>query len=96
MNLESIQLPHALLGNAVVIGLFILVVWALLREAARWVIRGMVVVGVIVAIGLATGILSESVVGHTMARVGDGLIAGIATVTEWLVRAWEGVSGESM
>lgn len=95
MELDSIQLPKALLGNAVVIGLFVLVVWVLLREAAKWVIRGLLVLGVLVALGLALGVLDESVVGTTLDRVGDGLIAGVAMVTRWLVRAWGAVSGSS-
>lgn len=95
MDVDSIQLPSALLGNAVVIGLFVLVVWVLLREAAKWVIRGLLVLGVLVGLGLALGVLDESVVGTTMNRVGDGLIAGISTVTRWLARAWEAVAGAS-
>lgn len=91
MDLDSIQLPSALFGNAVVIGAFVLVVWVLLREAAKWVIRGLLVLGVLVAVGLALGVLDESVVGVTLDRVGDGLITGIVKVTQWLVRAWGAV-----
>ena len=89
----GIHLPSALIGELVVFGIFALVVWALVREAARIVIRILLVVGLGVAVALMAGWLDESAAGAFLEQVGEWLLAGITGVVRFFGRAWERMAG---
>jgi energy-coupling factor transporter transmembrane protein EcfT len=89
-----IHVPTALVGQIAVFAAFALVVYALAREAARVVIRILLVAGIVLAIGLFTGLLDQSAIGRILERVGDGMIVGIKAVVGWLTRAWDAVSAK--
>ena len=91
----AIDVPSALVGQIVLFLVFGLVVFALVREAARIVIKVLLVVGIIVAIAIMTGLLDETVVGRLLEQVGNALIVGIKAVVGWIMKAWEAVSGSS-
>ena len=91
----GIDVPSALVGQIVLFLVFGLVVFALVREAARIVIKVLLVVGIIVAIAIMTGLLDETVVGRLLEQVGNALIVGIKVVVGWIMKAWEAVSGSS-
>jgi hypothetical protein len=95
MDSASFSVPAALLGQVVLFVLFILVVNALLREAARVVIRVVLVGGVLLAIAVVAGWLDRSLVGSLFETVGDWLIVGIRAVVLWLGRAWGAIAGSS-
>jgi len=84
----GIHLPSALVGEIIVFGIFGLVVWALVREAARIVIRVLLVVGIAVAVALMAGWLDESAAGAFLEQVGEWLMAGITEVVQFFARAW--------
>ncbi len=84
----GIHLPSALIGEMVVFGIFALVVWALVREAAKMVIRVLVVVGIALGVALMAGWLDESAAGAFLEQVGEWLLAGIAGVVNFFARAW--------
>ena len=88
-----IKVPSALLGQIAVFAAFVLVVWALAREAARWVIKILLVVGVLLGLALWAGWLNESEVGRWLERIGDWLIVGVKAVTDWITRAGKAVTG---
>ncbi len=87
------SVPAALLGQAVLFLLFILVVSVVLREAARVVIKVAVVVAIGVAIAVLAGWLDQSLVGEWLTVVGDWAILALREVVLWLTRAWEAVAG---
>lgn len=89
----GIHLPAALIGELVVFAIFALVVWALVREAARFVIRLLLVVGLGIALALVAGWLDESAAGAFLEQVGEWLLAGISGVVQFFARAWERVAG---
>jgi energy-coupling factor transporter transmembrane protein EcfT len=89
-----IHVPTALVGQIAVFAAFALVVYALAREAARVVIRILLVAGIVLAIGLFTGLLDQSAIGRILERVGDGMIVAIKAVVGWLTRAWDAVSAK--
>ena len=91
----GIDVPSALVGQIVLFLVFGLVVFALVREAARIVIKVLLVVGIIVAIAIMAGWLDETVVGRLLEQVGDALIVGIKAVVGWIMKAWEAVSGDT-
>ena len=66
----GIHLPSALVGEIVVFGIFALIVWALVREAAKIVIRVLLVVGLGIAVALMAGWLDESAAGAFLEQVG--------------------------
>ena len=89
----GIHLPSALIGELVVFGIFALVVWALVREAARLVIRILLIVGLGVAVALMAGWLDESAAGAFLEQVGEWLLAGITGVVQFFARAWDRMAG---
>jgi len=84
----GIHLPSALVGEIVVFAIFALVVWALVREAARIIIRVLLVVGLGIAVALVAGWLDESAAGAFLEQVGEWLLAGITGVVQFFARAW--------
>jgi hypothetical protein len=85
----GIHLPSALVGEIVVFGIFALIVWALVREAAKIVIRVLLVVGLGIAVALMAGWLNESAAAAFLQQVGEWLLAGIAGVVQFFARAWD-------
>lgn len=89
-----IHVPTALVGQIAVFAAFALVVYALAREAARVVVKILLVVSIVLAIALFAGLLDQSAIGQILERVGDGMIVGIKAVVGWLTRAWDAVSAK--
>lgn len=81
------------MGEIVVFGIFALVVWALVREAARIIIRVLLIVGIGIAVALVAGWLDESAAGAFLEQVGQWLMAGITGVVQFFARAWNNISG---
>jgi hypothetical protein len=92
-EIGDFHLPRALLGQAALLAIFLLIVWAFVREAARVLIRIALVVAVLVAVPLLAGWLDETVVGQWLERIGDWLLTALEAVVRWLARAWERVQG---
>jgi hypothetical protein len=88
----SLSIPSALLGQAVIFALFVLVVSVFLREAARILIRIGIVVAIILAVAVMTGWLDGSVVGQILEALGDTLLVGLRAVVVWLRDAWDVVA----
>lgn len=89
----GIHLPSALVGEIVVFGIFALIVWALVREAAKIIIRVLLVIGIGVAVALAAGWLDESAAGAFLEQIGQWLMLGITGVVQFFARAWNNVAG---
>jgi len=89
----GIRLPSALIGEVILFAIFALIVWALLREAARIVIRVLLVIGLGVAIALMAGWLDESAAGAFLEQVGEWLLDGITGVARFFERAWNRLAG---
>lgn len=89
--LRDFSLPNALIGQIALFAIFALVIWALAREAARVVIRVLLVLGVVVAVALLLGWLDESTVGRLLEQVGEWLTTGIVAVVRWVAETWERV-----
>ncbi|HET9515189.1 MAG TPA: hypothetical protein VFO95_14765 [Gemmatimonadales bacterium] len=87
MNVSS-----ALVGQIVVFAVFAIIIYALVREAARVVIKVMLVAGILLAVAIVAGWLDDSMVGHLLEQVGDALIVGIKAVVGWVMKAWSAVS----
>jgi len=91
VNPDSLNIPSALLGQAIVFLIFILVANAFLKEAARWVVRIALVVGLVLAVGIVGGWLDRSVVGQWLERAGDWTIEALRALVIWLREAWEAI-----
>jgi len=90
--LPDLNIPHALVGQLAVFAAFALLIYLLAREAAKVIIKVLLVVGIGLAVAVATGWLSEGQVLRWLERVGDWMIVGIRSVVAWIVEAWETVS----
>jgi hypothetical protein len=90
--LKEFSVPSALLGQVALFIFFVLVANALLREAARVVIRVLLVIGLVLVVALLAGWMDESAVGKVFETVGDYLIRGIRAVVGWLRDAWQATS----
>ncbi len=91
MNLP-VHVPTALLGQLGLFAAFALIVFLLAREAARIVVRVLLIVGIAIAVALYMGWLNESTVGRLLEQIGDGMIVGIKAVVGWITRAWHEIS----
>ena len=80
------------MGEIVVFGIFALVVWALVREAARILIRVLLVIGLGVAVALVAGWLDESAAGAFLEQVGQWLMTGITGVVQFFAQLWRNLS----
>ena len=89
----GIHLPSALIGELVVFAIFALIVWALVREAAKIIIRVLLVVGLGVAVALMAGWLDESAAGAFLEQIGEWLMAGIQGVVQFFAQAWRNMAG---
>jgi hypothetical protein len=92
IEMLPLDIPSALVGQIALFTAFALIAWALLREAARVVVKVLLLVGVGLAIALWAGVLDESSVGRFLEQIGQWMFTGIKAVTEWLVEAWDQVS----
>ena len=77
------------LASSSLFGVFALVVWALVREAAKMIIRVMLVVAIGIAVALVAGWLDRSAAGAFLEQVGDWLMTGITGVVRFFARAWD-------
>jgi hypothetical protein len=91
ISLDPLKIPSAVVGQVVVFAAFGLIAWALLREAAKVVVKVLLFLGLALAAALWLGLLDQSTVARLLEQVGDQMIAGIKAVTHWLVRAWDQV-----
>ncbi len=89
--MRDFSLPSALVGQLVLFAVFALIIFALVREAAKIVIKVMLVVGIALAVALLAGWMDQTAVGRLLERIGDGLIVGITAVVRWVMRAWGSV-----
>ncbi|MDH5314929.1 MAG: hypothetical protein OEW44_00500 [Gemmatimonadota bacterium] len=89
----ELNIPHALVGQIAVFAAFALIVYLMAREAAKIVIKILLVAGIGLAVAVASGWLDQSQVIRWLERVGDWMIVGIQAVVDWIVRAWETVGG---
>ncbi len=94
ITLDPLQIPPAVVGQIVVFAAFALIAWALLREAAKVVIKVLLFLGIALAVALWLELLDQSAITGILDQVGTAMITGIKAVTEWLVKAWSEVSGK--
>ena len=90
----ELNIPHALVGQIAVFVAFALLIYLMAREAAKVIIKILLVAGIGLAVAVASGWLAESQVVRWLERVGDWMILGIQAVVDWIVRAWETVGGK--
>ena len=88
----ELNIPHALVGQIAVFAAFALIIYLMAREAAKVIIKILLVAGVALAIAVVMGWLNESQVIRWLERVGEWMTVGIQAVVDWIVRAWEAVS----
>jgi hypothetical protein len=94
INIDPLPIPPAVVGQIVVFGAFALIAWALLREAAKVIIKVLLFLGLALAAALWLGLLDQSALAGILDQVGNAMITGIKAVTQWLVKAWGEVSGK--
>jgi len=94
MEGTDFSIPTALLGQAFLFLLFIIIVNAVLKETARIVVRVALVVGLGLAVAVIAGWLEKSLVLAWLEQVGEWLIIGIRAVVLWLRDAWVAVTAD--
>jgi hypothetical protein len=91
--LDSNTIPQQLVGSAALTIAFVLVAWALLREAARWVIKGLVVFGVVVGVAVLVGFLDNTAASGLLFWVGSWITEGVTATAAWLAETWRELIG---
>lgn len=89
-DMESLPVPSTLIGALVFFGLLGMIAWLAIRETLRLVLKPALVVAGIALIAVWAGLLDETVVGRSLAWMGEQLIVGVSTASEWASEAWEG------
>lgn len=92
--MESLSVPSSLIGALVFFGLLGMVAWLLVRETLRVVLRPALALAAAVMLAVWAGVLDETVVGESLAWLGDRLVVGVTAASEWAAAAWERYASE--
>jgi hypothetical protein len=91
--LDGSTIPQQLIGNVALTVAFVLVAWALLREAAGWVIKGLVVFGIVVGLAVLVGLLDNTAASGLLYWVGSWVSEGAVAAASWLAGTWSQLIG---
>lgn len=91
--MDGSLIPPELIGTVALTVAFVLVAWAILREAGKWLVRGLLVFGVVLGIAVLTGLLNNSQAGGMLYWVGTKVGEGVVVVAHWLAETWQGLAG---
>ena len=91
--MDGFTIPPELIGDAVLTLSFSLVAWALLREAAKWVIKLLLTFGIVLGAAVLLGLVDNTAVGGILYWVGANVSLGIQTIATWLAETWQGMMG---
>lgn len=86
-------MPSSLIGAVVFFGLLGMIAWLAIRETLRIVLKPALVVAALALLAVWAGVLDETVVGRSLAWVGEQLVVGVTAASEWAGEAWEGYTG---
>ena len=88
--MEDPTIPSSFLGAIVFFLLIGILLYAVVRETLKIVLKPALVVVALVLLATWAGILDETVVGAWFETMGERLLAGLAGFAEWAAEAWEG------
>ena len=91
--MDGTTIPPELIGNAVLTLAFVLVAWALLREAAKWVIKLLLTGGVLIGAAVLLGLVDNTALGGILYWVGANISLGIQIIATWLADTYQGRTG---
>ena len=91
--LDGNATPQQLIGNVTLTVAFALVAWALLREAASWVIKSLVIFGVVVGVAVVVGLLDNTAASGVLYWVGTWVSEGFIAAANWLTGTWSQLAG---
>jgi hypothetical protein len=92
-RLEGFSIPPEFIGNAVLTLSFVLVAWALLREGAKWTVRLLLVIGILLGAAVLLGLVDNTAIGGILYWVGVSISNGVQIVATWLAETWQGLMG---
>lgn len=87
--MESIPVPSSLVGALVFFGLLAMVMWLVIRETLRIVLKPALVVAALALVAVWAGLLDETAIGSGLTWMGDQLIRGVSLAAEWATDAFE-------
>lgn len=87
--MDSLPVPSTLIGALVFFGLLAMIAWLLIRETLRIVLKPALLVAALALLAVWAGLLDETVVGESLAWLGDRLVLGLTVASEWVASAWE-------
>jgi hypothetical protein len=90
---EGSPVPPELIGTIAITVAFALVAWALLREAGKWVVRGLLLFGVLIGIAVLVGLLDNTQASGMLYWVGAKVGEGVVVVATWLADTWRSLTG---
>lgn len=93
--MESIPIPSSLVGALVFFGLLAMIMWLVIRETLRIVLKPLLLVAALALVAVWAGLLDETVIGTGLTWMGDQLIRGVGFAAEWAAAAFEQSSGEA-
>ncbi len=91
--MDGSPIPPELIGTIALTVAFVLVAWAILREAGKWLVRGLLLFGLVLGIAVAAGLLNNSQAGGMLYWVGAKVGEGVVVVVHWLAETWQGLTG---
>lgn len=91
--MDGSPIPPELIGTLALTVAFVLVAWAILREAGKWLVRGLLVFGLLLGIAVLAGLLNNSQAGGLLYWVGTKVGEGVVVVATWLADTWQGLAG---
>lgn len=86
--MQETAIPSSLIGAITFFLLLAIVAMAVIRETVKIILKPALVIVVLALLAVWAGVLDETVVGDAFAWIGNRLILGIQTVSDWVAGAW--------
>ena len=87
--MEDPIIPSSLIGAIVFFLLVGILLYAVVRETLKIILKPTLVVIALILVATWLGILDETVVGGWFETVGERILAGLSSIAEWSASAWE-------
>jgi hypothetical protein len=88
--MEDPAVPSSLIGAVVFFLLLGIILYALIRETLKLILKPALVVIALLLVAVWAGILDGTAVGAWLGWIGEKLIAGLRGFSEWVAGAWQG------
>lgn len=86
--MEDPTIPSSLIGAITFFLLLGIIAFVVIKETVKVILKPALVVILLAVVAVWAGVLEETVVGNAFEWIGDGLLAGIQGISDWVANSW--------